>query len=224
MVCPLHGVGGFFDSRGTPAPPPQLSAVAGHRCRSRNTKHERRGPKRDTASNAPYSTDDRTFPPGYGWAEPGKGWTRCSHQAQPSHSWDVAGMGTYPRYKETRPACEESYEHTAKTPFSRDVHTSPRKCRVPLDIAHDTSEINPQERLRGTRARDTAWAMSYLSREHCIHRMERIPRDLAKDMARRHRLQPRREQGKSSDVDTFTRSAQQRGPDLAETEAMKHVS
>lgn len=95
MVCPLHG-GGYLDHRrAPPPPPPQLAAVASRRCRSRNAavsqSHGRHQATRDeppdvycsasqTCTNdGYYFTDERPFPLGYGWVEPGRGWTR-SHR------------------------------------------------------------------------------------------------------------------------------------------------
>lgn len=95
MVCPLHG-GGYADHRrAPPPPPPQLAAVARRRCRSRNAVVSQPHEQHQATRNGPpdaycrateaftndgcYPTNERAFPLGYGWVEPGKGWTR-SHR------------------------------------------------------------------------------------------------------------------------------------------------
>lgn len=114
MVCPLHG-GRYVDRRrAPPPPPPQLAAAARRRCRcSRNAAvsqfHDRHRATRDDSPEACrsasetlaydcyYFTDDRPFPLGYGWVEPGKGWTRnhrpTSGRAPPKTEKKPATLG-----------------------------------------------------------------------------------------------------------------------------------
>lgn len=86
-VCPLHG-GKYDNSRKAPPPPPpppELVAAAGSCSRSRSPLPYRRHARWDNhpeCSTGACNNDHlaaggvRPFSPGYGWAEPGKGWTR----------------------------------------------------------------------------------------------------------------------------------------------------
>lgn len=236
MICPLHGSRGHVDYRGPPTPPPQLAAVAGYRCRSRNTNIERHHPHKDTPFNAPcatsdgvandlfYATEGRTSSPGYGWAEPGKGWTRCSDHARSRLRPHAAGTGACARHNDTRRVFQEIHVYSAKTPLSGEVNASSRSCRAPPDVLQDNSMINKQEELGGDRARDTSWAMSYLSRENSIPRRRRVPGSAGGQVAMRHGLRRKHEPAKPRDVEASTRSTRRSAADLVETRVINHVS
>lgn len=237
MICPLHGDRGHVNFRGPPTPPPQLAAVAGHRCRSRDANNERRRPRKDNPSNAPCSTYDvvandsfylterRPFSPGYGWAEPGKGWTRYSNHGQSNCYADNAGTAACPRRGDTRRVFKEIHAHSSKTPLlSGEMSASGESYRVPSDVFQVTSEVTAQEKLGRKCARDTAWAMSFLSIENNVPQPERVPRNASGKIARRHELQRKHQPAKSRNVETSTTSRQRSAAHLSETRAMNHVS
>ncbi|CAM9487719.1 unnamed protein product [Hapterophycus canaliculatus] len=237
MICPLHGGRGYVghvDNRAPPTPPPQLAAVAGDRCRFRHTDNERRSTNKHTRFNAPCSpadavendlfynlTEGRTSYPGYGWAEPGKGWTRNSYHARSSGGSYIAGTGACPRHGDTRDArrvFKEIHAHSSKTPLSGEMDGSGESCRVHPTFLQSTSKITTRKKPGGDRARDTAWAMSYLSRDKCVPRPERVLRNESGKIAGRSEIQ-RKQPAKSA---TSTRSSRKNAADLSEARAMNN--
>lgn len=186
--------------RAPPPPPPQLAAVGRRRCRSRNAAisqpHERRQPARDDPPNnycpasesftndCYYFTDERPFPLGYGWVEPGKGWTR-SHR-----------------------------------PTSCVPPEAPQNVKKSAALGIDTS----RDWFNKPSARDTAWAMSYLSREDGMQRQHILWRHAAREHAGRRgyhhapkTVPPRGKNGSAA-------SRQPSATYLTETHIMQHVS
>ncbi|CAM9459363.1 unnamed protein product, partial [Ectocarpus sp. 6 AP-2014] len=227
MDCPLHG-GGHLRPRGAPPPPPpQLTpgAVGGRRpCRdSMSVSHERHRPCRncesktyypatDAPTNSSYClTDKRPFSPGNGWAEPGKGWTRYSSRTRSNRSAD--------------PGVCRKRGHTRRA--FRDV--APAIDAPVLDGRgwHDPSgELQgvrkPAERLDGSCGLDTAWAMSYLSREGDVSREGTGLRKTQRTRAGRHTRQPTTNATRPENVESCTGSRRQNVAHVAETHALKH--
>lgn len=211
MICPLHG-GRYIDSRGgLPPPPPQLAAVATHRRRSRNksvsTTNERHRGEWDEPFKAHYPaaeaftnqhlTDERVFPPGYGWAEPGKGWTRCSTRTRPNR----------------RPP-DQGGSCRAPPDSLKDFRTS-------TVTGNDSSRSGVD---RPT-SRDAIWAMSYLAREDEASWQRRIVRNVTKDKAKSQGChQQEFVSGPPKGVKGSVASRRQNAAQLAETHVMKNVS
>lgn len=201
IVCPLHGGGYANHRRAPPPPPPQLAAVARRRCRSRNVavsqSHERHEATRDDppdvclaapeslSNDCHYSADERNFRLGYGWVEPGKGWTRSHH---------------------------------------------PTSCRVPPHVSKDARKAamfgkdTLNDWFNTPSARDTAWAMSYLSREDGLPRQQRVRRNVAREHAGRRGCQHAPKRSLARGDNNSTASRQPKAAYLAETHVMQNVS
>ncbi|CAM9271024.1 unnamed protein product, partial [Ectocarpus fasciculatus] len=230
MDCPLHG-GGHLQPRGAPPlPPPQLTprAVRGRRpCRdSVSVSHERRRPCRDCASKTYYnpatdaptnsnsycSTDKRPFSPGNGWAEPGKGWTRYSSRTRSNRS-PSADPGVCRKRGHTRRAFRE-VAPSIGTPVM-----DGGRWHGPSDELQGVSKST--ERLDGSLL-DTAWAMSYLSRESDVSREGTSLRKTQKKRAGRHTRQPTTNATRPENDENSTGSRRRNAAHVAETYALKH--
>ncbi|CAM9838793.1 unnamed protein product, partial [Ectocarpus sp. 12 AP-2014] len=229
MDCPLHG-GGHPKPRGAlPPPPPRLTpgAVGGrHPCReSVSVSHERHRPCRDCESKTYYPatdaptnssyclTDKRPLSPGNGWAEPGKGWTRYSSRTRsnrnPSADPGVCRKRGHTRraFRDVAPAID------APVLDGRGWHEPSEKIQGVRKSA---------ERLDGSCGLDTAWAMSYLSREGDVSREGTGLRKTQRNRAGRHTRQPTTKATRLEHVESSTDSRRQNVAHVAETHALKH--
>ncbi|CAM9363547.1 unnamed protein product, partial [Ectocarpus sp. 8 AP-2014] len=227
--CPLHGGRHLKPRGGPPPPPPQLTpgAVGGRRAfrDSVSVSHERHRPCRDCESktyhpatdaptdNSYCSTDKRPFSPGNGWAEPGKGWTRYSSRTRSNRS-PSADPGVCRKRGHTRRAF-------------RDV--APAIDAPVLDGRgwHDPSDElqgvrKSAETLDGSCGLDTAWAMSYLSREGDVSREGAGLRKTQRKRAGRHTRQQTTNATRPENVESCTGSRRQNIAHVAETHALKH--
>lgn len=212
MTCPLHGERKTDPREAPPPPPPQLAAVAVHCGRRRNsvsTTDERHrvewdGPPKvyypvaDTFTNDSYClTNERAIPPGYGWAEPGKGWTRCTTRTRANRRSPDQGGSCYV------------------------LPCAPEDSRTWTVTGNDASQCKVDEPF----ARDKAWAVSYLSREGDPSRQRRVLHSVAKERpkhrgCRQQESTPGQPRGVKDSLGQRRRNAAQ----LAETHVMKHVS
>lgn len=206
VICPLHGEGGI-DLREDPPPPPELVATAGHpSCRYRDPfTYKRRAWWCDPskASGSVYKNDqlasERVPSPGYGWAEPGKGWTRCSSRSrsrEKSAAWRSCPRRGGRQDPRESPGVvqQEQFTQVPSAPLSR-VGTAKRNCdRHPerykhLELTAATMDDTSRQRSGMPCGRDKAWAVSYLSGEDAVPQPTR--HDAAREIVGQYEHQPR---------------------------------
>lgn len=187
-----------MDRRRGPPPPPQLAAVARQRCRSQNTgvsqSHERHQATRDDPPNT-YFPSSETFTNDCYYLTDERPFSLGYRWAEPGKGW-------------TRSHLPTSYRSPPDAP--KDVKKSAMLGNTTLS-----------DGFTAPSARDTAWAMSYLSREDGLPRQQKVTKNAAREQAGRRECQhaptmvpPR----------GFTASRRSNAAHLAETNIMKHVS
>lgn len=187
--CPLHG-GGSGDQTVPPPPPPGLAISTGNRCRPRSPSlaYKRHG-RQENPSEASESTSTNKRQAGgvplrYGWAEPGKGWTRC--QSCCSRSQHPAKMRVHTRQCDTQnsreaPGGVQQVQTLAPPALLLGIeaekgYRTPNKCKE-LGIAAARVGETPQNKIDEPCVLDKAWAMSYLSREDVSYvSIDEVPR------------------------------------------------
>ncbi|CAN0544318.1 unnamed protein product, partial [Ectocarpus sp. 12 AP-2014] len=158
-------------------------------------------------------TDKRPLSPGNGWAEPGRGWTRYSSRTRSNRS-PSADPGVCRKRGHTRRAFRDVAPSIDAPVFNGRGWHAP---------SHELQDARKSaERLDGSGGLDTAWAMSYLSREGDVSREGTGLRKTQRKRAGRHTRQPTTNATRPENVESCTGSRRQDVAHVAETHALKH--
>lgn len=164
LICPLHGISD--DLQRFPSPPWERVAAAGQCRRSCSQVPHNRHARWDLserllgACKKEHLANEPPLSPGYGWAEPGKGWNRCSSRSRTHQRRATPRPRVFPRHV-SKGAAWPQRVCLEQDPPQATAYTPPAEPRRSRDSNRCTATIEgvSSERADRSWAKSTCWGV-----------------------------------------------------------------